>query len=85
MSRGGDSHCLYFRNPKQLVSIGVPRNRIFGTYLSCSFPIGVTNSDKIAFGALTENPYLVLAPESCAYDACADTFQIPELPLPIEV
>ena len=85
MSRGSDSNCLYFRNPKQLVSVCVPRNRIFGTDLSCSFPIGVADSDKIAFGALTENPYLVLAPESCAYDASADTFQIPELPLPIEV
>jgi len=85
MRRGGDSHCLYFRNPKQLLSVRVPWNRIFGTDLFCSLLVGVADSDKIAFGALTENPYLVLAPESCAYNASADTFQIPELPLPIEV
>ena len=85
MSRGGDSYRLYFWNPKQLIRVGVPGDRIFGTDLFCSFPIGITDSDKIAFGALTENPYLVLPPESCAYDASADTFQIPELPLPIEV
>ena len=85
MSRSGDGYCLYFRNPKQLVSVRVPWNGIFGTDLFCSFSIGVADSDKIAFRALTENPYLVLAPESCAYYASADTSQIPELPLPIEV
>lgn len=80
-----DRHGFNFGNAKKLMGIGIPRNRIFRPDLSCSLAIRVADSDKIAFGILAEDSYLILAPESGSYDAGADTFQVLELPLPIEV
>jgi len=85
MGRCCDSHGFYFGNAKKLVCISIPWHRIFRANLFCSPAIRVADSDKIAFGILAEDSYLVLAPESGSYDASADTFHVPELPLPIEV
>ena len=85
MSGRGNSHGFYFGNPKKLLQVGIPWNRIFRTDLSCSLTIRVADSDKIALCTLAKNPYLVLSPESGTYNAGADTFHVPELPLPIEV
>ena len=67
------------------MGVSIPRNRIFRPDLFCSLVIRVADSDKIAFGILAEDSHLILAPESGSYDAGADTFQVLELPLPIEV
>ena len=85
MGRCRDSHGFYLGNAKKLMCISEPRYRIFRPDLFCSLAIRVANSDKIAFGILAEDSYLILAPESGSYDAGADTFQVLELPLPIEV
>ena len=85
MGRCCDRHGFYFGNAKKLMCISIPRNRIFRPDLFCSLAIRVADSDKIAFGILAEDSYLILAPESGSYDAGADTFQVLELPLPIEV
>ena len=85
MGRCCDRHGFNFGNAKKLSSVSIPRNRIFRANLFCSLAIRVADSDKIAFGILAEDSYLILAPESGPYDAGADTFQVLELPLPIEV
>jgi hypothetical protein len=85
MSRCCDRHGLYFGNAKKLVCVSVPWNRIFRANLFRSLAIRVADSDKIALRILAEDSYLVLAPEPGSYNASADTFQVPELPLPIEV
>ena len=85
MGRCCDRHGLYFGNAKKLTCVSIPGDRIFRANLSCSLAIRVANSEKIAFGILAEDSYLILAPESGSYDAGADTFQVLELPLPIEV
>ena len=85
MGRCCDRHGFNFGNAKKLSSVSIPRNRIFRANLFCSLAIRVADSDKIAFGILAEDSYLILAPESGSYDAGADTFQVLELPLPIEV
>ena len=85
MGRCCDCHGFNFGNAKKLSSVSIPRNRIFRANLFCSLATRVADSDKIAFGILAEDSYLILAPESGSYDAGADTFQVLELPLPIEV
>jgi hypothetical protein len=85
MSWSRDRHGLYFGNPKKLFEVCIPWNRIFGTDLFRSLSVRVTDSDKIAFVTLAKNPYLILAPEPGPYNAGANAFHVPELPLPIEV